>query len=364
MSNEQQEELETYKCAVESGQLERHRRSEVEKAMHVDCIEIDAGSSLADGANETDSAKRVIAMVEQASWSQREQCQHLNLIAVIHIADNELAEARDLLDRALLIADEWLEQHEPATMVILRNLARVEFKLGAKHRSRSIAERLLACQQAIFGGVHVEVAETLELLATINQCSRNFGWSEMQYKKALWVRENLHGTEHQEIARLVRKLASLHSDKHDHTRAKTLLTRVLAIRKAIGSVQDEELGSVFQQLAYVHYGEGNYGKSENYYKRALRLRKKFSGKYSLDVADTHSALGKVYCATKQFSKAESSLKLALQSQMALLGQYDKETGATLSKLSGVYRAQGRFDKANLLSEQAMAYKIGPSDDDS
>lgn len=301
---------------------------------------------------------QALNLMEQSDdFPKNRICSTMNKLSVMNLQCGKTAQARDLLDRALLIAEEWLERVDCETMDIMNNLARVHYKLGAKTRAKNIAERLLRSQEAVFGSRHGEVAETLELLATINQAARRFDFSESQYRKALSIKEGLHGSQHEDVARLLRKLASLHYDKHDHTLAKPLLKKSLAIRKTTSNLQDEELACIFQQLADVYYAECNYIPAELYFKKALNLRKKLLGEHSLEVADTLCGLGKLECVTKKFTQAESHLNLALEIQIDMLGPYNKEVAATLAKLSGVYMAQGRFSEANLMNEQAMACQV-------
>lgn len=348
------DEVKTYKCAVTSEKLHLHKKSRASRGESQRTEEVikDTSGTL----QKITSINKIIAMEEEAGTSRRAKCERLTHAAEFHIAINKMKEAKDLLDHALMIADEWLVEEDWQRLTILYNLTRVEHLIGSERRAKELGERLLFLQQTMLGESHIEVADTLEHLAMINQGQRNFGWSQMQYQKALTMKEYLLGPEHNQIAMLLRKLASLHFDMQDYARCKMLLGKALDMRKALGSAQDEELGSIFQQLANVFYSECNYARAENHYKKALRLRKKLFGNQSLAVAETLGGLGKVFCATKKFDKSERSFNHALRNQVAVFGEHHKEVGATLARLSGVHRAQGRFEKANQLCNQAMVCK--------
>lgn len=353
------DEVRTYKCAITSEELHSSRKSRASNAETVRPEDVNSDPPTTTLLQKITSINKIAAMEEEASTLQKAECERLNHVAESHIVANEMNEAKKVLDHALMLADEWFVQGDWQTLIILYNLTRVEHLVGSQQRANELGERLLYLQQTMLGVNNIEVADTLELLGTINQLQRNFGWSEMQYKKALSIKEYLFGPEHYQIAMLLRKLASLHFDKQDYARSKTLLVRALDIRKALGSAHDDELGSILHQLANVFYAECNYARSENYYNKALRLRKKLFGNDSLAVAETLGGLGKLFCATKRFAKAERSLNLALRNQMAVFGEHHKEVGTTLARLSGVHRSQGRFQKANQLCDQAMACKTLP-----
>ena len=358
------DEVKTYRCAVTTEQLHSSRKSRVTDARNVQTEDANSDMAATTLLQKITSVNRIIAMEEEASTSQKAECERLSHVAGMYIAANKMNEAKELLDDALMIADEWFVEDDWQRLIILYNLTRVEHLLGSQQRAKELAERLLIFQQTMLGVNNIEVADTLEHLATINQVQRNLGWSEIQYKKALSIKEYLFGSEHYQIAMLLRKLASLHFDKQDYGRCKTLLAKALDMRKTLGSAQDDELGRIFQQLANVFYAECNYARSENYYNKALRLRKKLFGNQSLAVAETLGGLGKLFCATKRFDKAERSLNHALRNQTAVFGQHHKEVGTTLARLSGVHRAQGRFEKANQLCDRAMACKTLPRESDS
>lgn len=355
------DEVKTYRCAVTSGELHGRKKSRASNAETVRSEDVNSDPPTSTLLEKITSINKIAAMEEEASTLRKAECERLTQAADLHIAANKLNEAKQLLDHALMLADEWFVKEDWQRLIILYNLTRVEHLLGSQCRARELAERLLFLQQTMVGANNIEVADTFELLAMINQVQRNFGWSEMQYQKALLIKEYLFGPEHYQIAMLLRKLASLYFDKQDYARSKTLLVRALDMRKALGSTHDDELGSILHQLANVFYAECNYARSENYYNKALRLRKKLFGNNSLAVAETLGGLGKLFCATKRFAKAERSLNLALRNQRAVFGEHHKEVGTTLARLSGVHRAQGRFEKANQLCDQAMACKTLPKE---
>lgn len=358
------EQVKTYRCVVPSGEMQTSKTPRVTNAENVRAEDVNNNLPTTTLVEEITSINKIAAMEEEASTSQKAECERLNHVAELHIAASKMNEAKQLLDHALMIADEWFVKEDWQRLIILYNLTRVEYLLGSQRRARELAERLLFLQQTMLGTNNIEVADTFELLAMINQVQRNFGWSEMQYQKALLIKEYLFGPEHYQIAMLMRKLASLHFDKQDYGRSKRLLGKALEMRKKMGNAQDDELGSILHQLASVFYAECNYTKSETYYNKALRLRKKLFGNESLAVAETLGGLGKLFCATKRFDKAERSFNRALRNQVAVFGEHHREVGTTLARLSGVHRAQGRFQKANQLCDQAMACKTVPKERES
>lgn len=311
--------------------------------------------------DKTDKAEHIytkaIQFLDQSGQEHKLLCQTLNCLAKVYLKSNKIIQALPLLDRAVLTAEEWLENTDVETIESSRNLAMVNYRLGKHARAKVLCERILRTQETLYGSWHGSLADTLELLATINQANRKFDFSESQYKRALSIKEGQFGQQNVNVARLMRKLASVHCDRHDHALAKPLLKRSLAIRKALEIPEDEELANIFQQLAEVYYVECNYRAAELYYKKALRIRQRLNGRQSLEVADSRCGLGKLYCVTKRYAEAESQLNSALEIQIDMLGPYNREVAATLSKLAGVYMSQGRFNEANLMKDQATTCQV-------
>jgi tetratricopeptide (TPR) repeat protein len=301
---------------------------------------------------------KAIELLEKSpAPAHRLLCKSYNDLSELYLSVNKTAQAEELLDRANLVCEEWLERHDPESISVMRNLAQASYKLGKLIQARNIADKLLSTQEAVFGSRDINVAETLELLAGINRSQRRFDRSELQFKRALSIQESIHGQQSEPVARLMRKFAALHCDKHDHGLAKPMLKKALAIRKTLRRPQDEEFASACLQLAEVYYVECNFKPSEVYYKKGLGLRKKLIGSHCLEVADALCGIGKLYCAMNRFREAETNFNHALQIQVDLLGPYNKEVASTLTKLAGTYMSQGRFNEANLMKDQAMTCQV-------
>lgn len=284
---------------------------------------------------------------------KQEECLQRISMANIHLLLNRLDAARDVLDRSLMVADEWLARDSDTTLEILRKLASVEFQLGSNKRALELGERLFSSLQLQVGDEHIATIEALALVASVNQNLRKFGWAELQYKKVLLVSERTYGSKSAETALLLRMMASLYFDKQDYKQAELLLKRVVSVRKELRIAADAETAKVFEQLGAVYCAVCRYKESEQYLKKALRLYKTCKGAESLELAHTRCELAKVFCATQRLQKAAVSLKAGLKIQATKLGYKDKAVKGTLAKLSGVYHAQGKFARSTELSELVM-----------
>lgn len=289
----------------------------------------------------------------KADPEREKACSELVSLASIQSLLNQPEAAREVLDRALLVADEWLPRDGNITLEILRKLGGVELKLGHKKRAKDLAERLLASTLEKGGDAKLEIAEALELVAFAYHSLRRFGWADVHYRKALMMRQAINNGEDIGMARLLWKLGSLCFDRQDYKQAEELLRKTLGLRETIGLAADAETAKIFQELGATFCATCRYKESEKHLNKALKLFRKCKGIASLDEASVRCDLGNLFSATHRLQKAATSLSAALKIQSAKLGYSDKSVKATLAKLSGVYHAQGKFDKSAELSKLVM-----------
>ena len=95
------------------------------------------------------------------------QAASLNNLAVLYEAQNELARAEGLYQRALSIQEQLLGPTHPAFALGLATLADVERRRGQFVQAELRFRRALAAQERGLGTMHPALARTLDRLATL-----------------------------------------------------------------------------------------------------------------------------------------------------------------------------------------------------
>jgi eukaryotic-like serine/threonine-protein kinase len=143
--------------------------------------------------------------------------------------------ARELLDRGLARADE-LASSPAAQAELLSVLAGVHYSLGMREQAADIAERALSIRERHFGDLHLDVAQSLLQLGTM-EVPRVYSGASLGYlERALRIRQRLLGSSDLAVAEAAVALATEVRRLQADVDSSTALTRyALDIqRRAVG----------------------------------------------------------------------------------------------------------------------------------
>jgi tetratricopeptide (TPR) repeat protein len=175
----------------------------------------------------------------------------LNTLALVHQAQGNLAEAQDLLERALAVSAPALPAGHPNVAALRANLAGLQ-EAVRQREVEQVVQRAQALNEQ--GLAHHERGEYEQAAAF--------------YEEALPVVEQRFGADSAEAARVLASLADTHAARKAYPRAEALYRQALDIYAR----QDSETvarGSALNALAVVHYLQRQYGKAEPLFRESL-----------------------------------------------------------------------------------------------
>jgi tetratricopeptide (TPR) repeat protein len=266
--------------------------------------------------------ERALAIREKVLGSEHPAtAQSLNNLALLLMAQGELAGARPLIERALAIRERVLGPEHPATAQSLNNLAYLLRVQGELAGARPLIERALAIREKALGPEHPYTAITLTNLANLLRVQGDLAGARPLYERALAIREKVLGPEHPDTAGSLTGLASLLQDQGELARARPLYERALAIHEKVLGPEHPDTAQSLNSLAVLLRDEGDLAGAQPFFDRAIAIGDK--------------ALGTEHPLTRRYQSHYARLLLmtnhpvkALQLGEAALATHEKTSGAT------------------------------------
>jgi tetratricopeptide (TPR) repeat protein len=218
------------------------------------------------------------------------------------------------------------------------------------------AELALALRQAVFGGMHPEVAACLNLLGILHVRQGNHAQAEPLLQRGLEIREATLGKSHLDVATSLNSLAVLYRRQGLYERAEPLLQRALAIKEAALGKDHLEVTSLLNNLSNLYADQGLYERSEQLLQRTLAIQEAALGKDHPEVAATLENLGICYIDQGMYDRAEPLLQRALAIEEAALGKNHPIIANTLNSLAVLFTFQGLYGRAGPLYERVLAIR--------
>jgi tetratricopeptide (TPR) repeat protein len=143
------------------------------------------------------------------------------------------AQARPLLERALIIRERVLGAEHPLTAASLNKLAGLLYAQGDYTGARPLIERAMRITEKVLGAEHPETATSLNNLAALRQDYGDYEQARPLYERALAIREKALGAENPSTAQILNNLGGLLYTQGDYEGARALYERALAIRETV-----------------------------------------------------------------------------------------------------------------------------------
>ncbi|WAS90919.1 serine/threonine-protein kinase [Nannocystis punicea] len=277
----------------------------------------------------------------------------LNNLATIHAEAGAYAEARALFERAVTIQEKALGPEHPEIANALGNLANTHISTGEYAEARALHERALAIKERTLGPEHAEVAISLNNLAILHEATGAHAETRRLHERALAIREKVFGPEHPEVAGSLVGLAAAHGNTGAYAEARGLLGRALAIQEKALGPDHPGVGFTLYNLAAAHEATGAYAEARALYERALAVQEKALGPRHPHVAHTMSGLAVVHEMTGAYAEARALYERALAVREAALGSGHPAVAADLTGLASVYLTERRPQEALPLLERAL-----------
>ncbi|HEX8228877.1 MAG TPA: FxSxx-COOH system tetratricopeptide repeat protein [Chloroflexia bacterium] len=237
-------------------------------------------------------------------------------------------EARDQLERAIVIGEAVYGPDHPTVAIRLNNLGTVLRVLGDLQGARSNHERALAIGKSMYGPDHPTVAARLNNLGTVLRELGDLQGARSNFERALAIIKSVHGPDHPHVAVGLNNLGAILRALGDLQGARSNLERALAIDKSVYgpnhpnvAVRLSMLGTVLRELGDLQGARSNF-------ERAFAIGEAVYGPDHPEAATWLANLGVALLEGGNFQEAQGCLTSAYRTFHKYLGpEHPKTTTA-------------------------------------
>ncbi len=208
----------------------------------------------------------------------------------------------------------------------------------------ALLQRLLTIQEQTVGPDKPEVAETINLLASLYSVRGDYSQTEQLYQRSLSIYQKAFNLQHPGAIDTLLALAGFYVSVGNYQDAQTLYDRALAIHQQL-TYADTLTRNTKEMIIFMGYSfflqlQGNYSTAESYLQRSLAIEKQLYQGSQVPASSYYLAI--LYLKTANYAKAESVIKeaLAIESQNA----YNPGM-MSWGYLGELYLLQGKYQEA-------------------
>ena len=265
----------------------------------------------------------------------------------------DYAQAKELLERALVICESRVGPDHLDTAESLSNLALVLYNLRDLERACRLHEHALNVREAQLPPDHPDIARSLTNLGAALRPLGVLARARELHERALVIFEASLGSDHPETARCLNNLALVLRALYAFTEARALHERALAIREATLGPDHPDTASSLSNLALVLRDRGELDGARLLHERALQIRETRLGpNHPLTARSLHN-VANILRRQGDLDRARSMHQRALKIRENRLGPDHPHTARSLVSLANVLRDQGDLDTARRLYERAL-----------
>ena len=294
-------------------------------------------------ARERDKAERVSAF----------------LVDLFEVSDPDEARgntvtAREMLDKGAAKIEAELKGQPEVRATLMDTMGRVYMKLGLYDKALPLFEEALRTRKQLLGNEHLEVAASLNSVASVLYFKGKLDSAEVLYREALGIRRKLLGNEHPDVATSLNNLANVLDGKDDQAGAETLYREVLAMRRKLLGNEHPDVASTLRSLGSVLLAKGDYAGAEALNREALAMQRKFLGNEHPSVARSLNSLAVVLKRKGDPAGAEALYREALAMKRRLLGNDHLDVASSLNNLGNLLGEKGDYPGAEAHLQEALA----------
>jgi eukaryotic-like serine/threonine-protein kinase len=275
-------------------------------------------------------------------------------LALVHLSLDEHAVARELATEAAALRRARIPPDPGALAGSLNVLGLVAQRQGRLEEAQEILHEALALQTRYLGEDHVDVARTLELLAS-RRPSEELARSVALHRRALEIRTTALGPSHPLAVRSLRALGRLERVRGHPERAESYLRHAVELLTGSPDPDHRELALAKLNLAdqLRTYGAGD-DESEALYRAALEIQERAHGADYPGLTHALENLAYIHSARGDHAGAERLLGEGLDLRRRVFGPGHPAVAEGLGFLAGELERQGRLAEAASLRRDEIA----------
>lgn len=203
---------------------------------------------------------------------------------------------------------------------------------------------------------HLELAASLDAIATIYKERSKYDKAELMYRRSLDLREKTLVPGHQALAFGYENLANLYVAQGKTQQAKPLFEQALEITRKSLDPKRPEVFSRLDKLAASYISLGQFSEAETLYKQALTVIKENGGSGSRDYGSASSALASLYMKQGRYSEAAPLMKTALSINEGIYGPQSASLAPLLDSYAEALAQSGKGSEAAKIRQRANSIR--------
>ncbi len=279
---------------------------------------------------------------------------NLQYLGRSQIAAGAYADAIDALRRSAALRESLLGPTHVDLANTLNDLASAHMEVGAYAEARPEYERSLAIASAALGPDHPSAAALYSSLGGLDYLTGDLAKAKAEYERAAALQEVALGPEHPELSTTLNNLAIVHDTLGEHPQAEPLFERSIAIAEKTLGPDHPELAASLSNLANVRYARGDYAGAKILNTRALAVTEKALGPDHPDLAQILGNLAAVLERLREYREAAALGERALAITEKSLGPAHANVGIALKNLANVRFLTGDRAAARTLYQRSLA----------
>ncbi|KAL7799984.1 hypothetical protein V8C37DRAFT_413978 [Trichoderma ceciliae] len=239
---------------------------------------------------------------------------------------------------------------------LLHNVACGNFMLGQYQTAELEYRRAVQIRERAQGRDHPETLISMNnLAAVLNKLGRHEEAEEMHWQ-ILELREKELGKEHPDTLVSMNNFANTLVKRGRYKEAEEMYQQTLDLReKVLGREHPDTLVSM-NNLASVLFNLSKHKEAEEMHRQILELREKVHGKEHPDTLVSMNNLASVLYNLSKYKEAEEMHHQTLELREKVLGKEHPDTLISMNDLAGTLRKLGRYDKAEDMYQQVLELK--------
>jgi CHAT domain-containing protein/tetratricopeptide (TPR) repeat protein len=264
------------------------------------------------------------------------------------------ADGISVAERALALAERLYGRDHIDVAHSLNNLATLYDVQGRHAEAEAAYRRALTISEKALGPDHPDLGTALNNLAVLYRAQGRYSEAEPLYKRSLAIAEKSLGPDHPLVSTSLNNVAALYESQGRYADAEPLYKRSLAIAERALGPDHPDVGAPLNNLAGLYRDQGRYAEAEQLYSRSLAIAEKALGPEHPNFATALNNLAVLYWDQGRYAEAEPLSRRSLAIVEKVLGPYHPDVAASLNALAQLYRDQGRAAEAKQLFERSLA----------
>jgi tetratricopeptide (TPR) repeat protein len=255
----------------------------------------------------------------------------LNQVGLYLHSRGQFREAREVLGRAMEVAERAYSPKHPAIAGIVGNLASSLESMGDLSGALELHTRALAIAETAYGKDGPEVARSLNNLGGVFIELGNLEKARSLYERVLSINEATYGPASMPVAMSLNNLGVLLKESGDLQGALDNFQRALSVLQDVGD--DSAIATSLSNIGITTYSLGDLQAARKYFERALAADEHLYGSSHPKIATDLMNLGSLYRAMGDDAVARGHYERALRIFSDSLGKSHPHTVAVSRRLS-------------------------------